>query len=381
MIDDVFTAEVESIASNCAGVLSKSGQMLFVDGVAPSDVIRARITKEHKNWATAEVLDIVELSPKRRACLCPLFGICGGCSLQHLVYDAQIEAKAAILKDALFRIGGFSELPELKIKYNRENEFGYRNKVRFHVDRLGQVGFKAKKSEEVIPFYQTNPPEVKICPVSDTGINAFLKKNPSLKRETTLYSFKDTFLIEGEKGKSRGKVRILDRDIVLDVNVFFQSNALMLEELIRDILFFAGEAKGPCLDVYSGVGTFAAFLQDFFPAPDIVEENKDALALARKNVGNLGESFAISSDRWAKMQGTKKYGFVIVDPPRQGLSPFFRYRLCEDHPPVIIYVSCNPSTLARDSKIFIHAGYRLASLSMFDFYPQTAHIESLAVFF
>ncbi|MDR0784535.1 MAG: methyltransferase [Treponema sp.] len=380
MISDVFTAKVESIASTGAGVLSKMGQRVFVDGVAPCDVVRARITEEHRNWATAEVVDIVEPSLKRRAPLCPLFGICGGCSLQHLVYDAQIKAKATILKDAFIHIGGLSELPELIIKQNKENEFGYRNRVRFHVGRQGQIGFKAKRSEEIIPLYQANPPEVKICPVADTGINAFLKSNPSLKREATVYSFKDIFLIEGEKGKSRGKVRILDRDIILDAGVFFQSNALMLEELVKDILSLAGEAKGPYLDVYSGVGTFAAFLQDFSPALDIIEEDKTALAIARENIKNLGEIFAVSSDSWARIQNTKKYGLVIVDPPRQGLSSFFRNRLCKDHPPVIIYVSCNPATLARDSKAFVQADYRLASLSMFDFYPQTAHIESLAVF-
>ncbi|MDR1215386.1 MAG: methyltransferase [Treponema sp.] len=379
MIGDVFTAKTESIASTGAGVLSKMGQKVFTDGAVPGDIVYARITKEQKSWAAAEVIDIVEPSPKRRAPLCPLFGICGGCSLQHLAYDAQLEAKAAILKDAFTHIGGLSELPELTIRYN--NEFGYRNRVRFHVDRRGQIGFKAKKSEEIVPLYQTNPPEVKICPVADAGINAFLKGNPSLKRETTVYSFKDTLLIEGEEGKSRGRIRILDRDIILDAGVFFQSNAAMLEELIKDVLSLAREAKGPYLDVYSGVGTFAAFLQGLSPALDIVEENRDALAIARENIENMGELFAVSSDSWAKTQSAEKYGLVLVDPPRQGLSPFFRHHLCKAHLPVIIYASCNPATLARDAQAFIQAGYRLASLSMFDFYPQTAHIESLAGFF
>jgi 23S rRNA (uracil1939-C5)-methyltransferase len=374
MIGDVFTAKVESIASTGAGVLSKAGQKAFVDFAVPGDVIRARITKEQTSWASAEVVDVVEPSPKRRTPLCPLFGICGGCSLQHLAYDAQLEAKAAILKDAFIHIGGFSELPEIKIRHN--NEFGYRNKVRFHVDRLGRVGFKAKKSEEVVSLYQINPLE--ICPVVDAGIKAFLKGNPSLKKDTNVYSFKDTFLIEG--GKSRGKVRILNRDIILDAGVFFQSNVAMLEELVKDVLAIAKEADGPYLDAYSGVGVFAAFLQELSSAPDIIEENKVALTIARENIRNIGEMFAVSSDSWAKMRNVKKYGLVIADPPRQGLSPLFRDRLCDDHPPILIYASCNPATLARDGKALTQAGYQLASLSMFDFYPQTAHIESLAVF-
>jgi 23S rRNA (uracil1939-C5)-methyltransferase len=371
---------MENMASNGAGISSKRGLKIFVDRAVPDDVVRARIVKEYANWASAEIIDVIQPSPKRRAPRCPLFGICGGCSLQHLVYDAQIQAKAAILKDAFTHIGGLSELPELIIKQNEENEFGYRNRVRFHVDRQGQIGFRAKKSGEIIPLYQPNSSEVKICPVADMGINAFLENNPSLKRESTIYSFKDTFLIEGEKGKSRGKVRILNRDIILDAGVFFQSNAMMLEELVKDILSLAREVKGPYLDVYSGVGTFGAFLQDYSLPLDIVEENRDALVIAWENIKNLGEIFAISSDSWAEIQNTKKYGLVIVDPPRQGLSPFFLHRLCKDHPPAVIYVSCNPGTLARDSKTFIQAGYRLDSLSMFDFYPQTAHIESLAVF-
>ncbi|MDR2447707.1 MAG: methyltransferase [Treponema sp.] len=389
---EVFTSQIERIASNGAGILTRNGQKFFVDATAPLDRVTVRVQELHKGWGTAEVLRIEEQSPFRTPCVCPLAGRCGGCSLQHLAYEKQVEEKAAILRESFVRIGGFKEPPAVRIRPSKA--FGYRNRVQFHRFKASLPGFKVKRSDEII--------QVAACPVADQGINNALAEKritpPVEKDRWTVYSYKDTFLMEGKNG--RGSVVLLDKKLLLDAGVFFQSNASALETLIKDVVSIAKEtgsgASAPPLaplaaDVYCGVGTFSVFLQDAgcFESIDLVEENKTALSLARGNIsavaaagadqGVRGNCYAVSADVWAK--GNKnRYGFIIADPPREGLSQGMRAWLCAQGSPVFAYVSCNPATLARDSEALVKSGYALSSLAFYDFYPHTPHIESLAVF-
>ncbi|MDR0374637.1 MAG: methyltransferase [Treponema sp.] len=394
--NEVFTSQVERIASNGAGILTHNGQKFFVHKTAPLDRVTVRVQELHKGWGTAEALRIEERSPFRTSCVCPLAGRCGGCSLQHLAYEKQVEEKAAILRESFVRIGGFKEPPAVRIR--RSKGFGYRNRVQFHRFKSSLPGFKVKQSDEIL--------QVDACPVADEGINNALagkKITPPVEKDRwTVYSYKDTFLMEGKN--ERGSVVLLDKRLALDAGVFFQSNASALETLIKDMVSIAEEAvsgdsappQAPlAADVYCGVGTFAAFLRDLgcFESIDLVEENKAALSLARDNInaagainagrGARGNCHAVSADAWAR--GNKnRYGFIIADPPREGLSQGMRAWLCaqgaSQNTPVFAYVSCNPATLARDSKALVKSGYALSSLVFYDFYPQTPHIESLAIF-
>jgi 23S rRNA (uracil1939-C5)-methyltransferase len=174
----------------------------------------------------------------------------------------------------------------------------------------------------------------------------------------------------------------------MDAGIFFQSNAIALESLIGEILdLTAGiDPSLPLADLYCGVGTFAAFLADRFPRIDLLEENPQALELARENVSpGTVRFFAMTDNEWVRekeREGPGKaggYGLIIADPPRQGLSPAMRRWLGRAPAPFLAYVSCDPAALARDSAE-LAAGWELAGLWIFDFYPQTAHIESLAVF-
>jgi 23S rRNA (uracil1939-C5)-methyltransferase len=149
-------------------------------------------------------------------------------------------------------------------------------------------------------------------------------------------------------------------------------------------------------DIYCGVGTFGAFLGEDFPRIDLIEENRTALALARENVRGKGAAYyAQSGDKWVKNRvkpgtetwgsgggpGKPPYGFIVVDPPREGLSGGIRDWLCREGASLLAYVSCDPATLARDSRDLCQGGgYGLTELTLYDFYPQTAHIETLAVF-
>ena len=238
---------------------------------------------------------------------------------------------------------------------------------------------RRKKNADLVPI-----PD---CPVADPGIRRLLREDekkslltPLGKDRFTVYARGDLFLSEG--GVSRGKIKILDQELALDAPLFFQSNGAMLEKLVADLLVIAGKADRslPMADLFCGVGTFAAFLGKLFPKSALVEENKAAIALARENLAAQGDFFAQRSEEWVKTNNPRGFGFIVADPPRQGLSQSLASRLAAEGPPLLAYVSCDPATQARDSRILTAGKYDLKALRFYDFYPQTAHIESLAVF-
>ena len=386
---EIFTAEVEQIAAGGAGLARSEGKVIFIELTAPGDKVRFSIKEEHKNWAAGELIEILEPSPLREEPVCPFYGRCGGCSLQHLNYEAQIDAKNAILRDAFKRIGSIDP-PEIHI--HRSGPFEYRNRVQFHKIDENSAGlcFKERKSSRLV--------NITDCPVTDRGIREALKEsklNPGGRKRFTVYSRLNTFLYEG--GVERGKVSILGKDLTMDAGVFFQSNAVMLEQLLGDLVRAASAADKslPMADVYCGVGTFASFLGTEFNGTDLIEENKTALDLARENVrGKKVTYYSLTDTDWVKAMknnttkhqttGTEmpknNYGFMVLDPPREGLSRPLCEWLAHNGPELAAYVSCDSATLARDARILLKGGYTLKELDLYDFYPQTAHMESLAVF-
>ncbi|GHV71224.1 putative RNA methyltransferase [Spirochaetia bacterium] len=378
IIGEVITVPVEKLAAGGAGLASYQGEKIFIDLTAPGDLVRCRITETRRGWSRGEIEEILEPSPARIAPACVFYGSCGGCSLQHLPYEAQLSEKNRILRETFRRIGKF-EAPEGRIFPSAPWE--YRNRVQFHKNNEGILGFKARNSDKIIPISD--------CPVADPGIRAALKEKnlipPAEKDRFTVYARGNTFLSEG--AEHRGKVNIRGKEITMDAGVFFQSNGGLLETLIGRLLESAAKAdrKIPAADIYCGVGTFAAFLADLFPRLDLVEENPGALALARENVpAGKAACYALGAAEWAKDRSISKgpYGFMVLDPPRTGLSPALKNWLTTDRkaPPLFAYVSCDPATAARDSGELLRGGYTMTSLDFFDFYPQTAHIEILMVF-
>jgi 23S rRNA (uracil1939-C5)-methyltransferase len=188
-----------------------------------------------------------------------------------------------------------------------------------------------------------------------------------------------------EGAAERGKINLLGKEIILDAGVFFQSNVSMLEKLILKLREITSDVDQnlPMADLYCGLGTFAVFLGSQFKKIILAEENKKAVAIARENLkGTDAEFFALRDTDWIKTVLRQKVplGFIAADPPRAGLPQPLAAALAHNGPPVLAYVSCDAAALARDSKILTNGGYKLKSLALFDFYPQTAHIESLAVF-
>jgi 23S rRNA (uracil1939-C5)-methyltransferase len=388
--DNVIKVKLESIAPGGDALGRLDGKPLFVEGGAPDETVICRSIEKHITWARAQLLEIIEPSPVRVKNVCQFYGKCGGCSLQHIEYNAQLAAKAAILKDSFLRIGGFEadKLPKLEVIPS--SPFEYRNRMQFHCLREKakndnrSFGLKGRRSGEIIA--------VTDCPVAENGIRKLLQEGRNLplppeKDRFTVFSFNDLFLTEN--GLETGKIKLFDSDILLDVCVFFQSNIFMLEKLISSLIEIAQTADTtlPAADFYCGVGTFALFLltkpEVKFSKIILAEENKKAISLARENLkGKNVELFTLRDTVWEKavLRKNLKLGFAVTDPPRAGLAHNFALSLAQYGPPLLAYVSCDAASLARDSKILLNGGYRLKDLKLFDFYPQTAHIESLAVF-
>jgi 23S rRNA (uracil1939-C5)-methyltransferase len=390
-IGDVYKLRLTHIAPGGDALGRLEGKPVFVESGAPDETVLCRIVQEHNTWARAEILEIIEPSPARVPPACTFYAQCGGCNLQHINYEAQLAAKTAILKDSFTRIGGLQP-PEPVIVTSPQWE--YRNRIQFHCLRqkaknadVNQYGFMGRKSGEII--------QINDCPVAVVGIRDLLKtqKNkkgdgneltlPVEKDRFTVFSKDDVLLSEG--GKQKGKINLLEKEIFLDASLFFQSNCFMLEKLITELRIVAEDAdrNKPIADLYCGVGTFSFYLKDMFPKIILAEENKSAVSLARENLrGTDAEFFAIRDTNWQNdfLRRKNAFGFTVVDPPRAGLSPKTAEALAQEGPPILAYVSCDSASLARDSKILIKSGYQIKKLVFFDFYPQTAHIESLAVF-
>ena len=424
-IGDKITVSVDKIALGGDGLASHEGKKVFIPLSAPGDIVKAQITEEHGSWAKAEIREIYEFSPGRIKPACPYYGECGGCSLQHLSYEAQLEAKKAILIEALAKTPqrGKEQPPYTHpaVSVIPSNPWEYRNRVSLHAayraERAGKpvldrgktryihtrgdnsfprCGFKAGKSDAVIPLDD--------CPAAESGIRNILPNllPPPGKDRFTLYSLGGTLIAEtgasvAENGKSRrqipnrGTIKLLNREITLEASSFFQSNAGTLEKLACCLRKTAekavcnAEKPGMIADLYAGVGTLSLFLADLFPPGiDLVEADSGAIELAKINLAkNQCQSacrfFPQKTELWVKKRNLGSYGFIVADPPRQGLSPLLVQSLCQSGPPVFVYVSCEASTFARDYSALAQSYYP-ESLFLFDFYPQTAHIETMGVF-
>jgi len=406
---DICKLRLENIASGGDALGRFEGKPVFVESGAPREDVLCRVTEEHNTWSRAELLEIIKPSPSRVNAACPFYGRCGGCNLQHIEYEAQLKIKADILKDSLLRIGG---IPVSEPVIFPSLQWEYRNRTQFHCFRekssgkkqnsytiqqreeKAAFGLKGRSGDEIVP--------VTDCPIAVPSIRELLRAGkgitlPPEKDRFTVFSKDDIFLHEG--GQQRGRIKLLDKEITLDAGVFFQSNCYMLEKLISELRKIAETtelpAKFPAVrslpmaDLYCGTGTFALFLCDLFPSVILAEENKTAVSLARENLrGVNAEFFALRDTEWPKTvikeqrkdSRERSFGFVVVDPPRAGLAPKLTAALANNGPPVLVYVSCDAASLARDAKILTKGGYKIEKLMLFDFYPQTAHIESLVVF-
>lgn len=380
-----LTLRIEKLVYGGDGLGRAGGQAVFVPYTAPGDLARVEVVDRKKNYLRAKLLEVLEPGPGRRAAPCPYFGPCGGCQLQHLDYETQLAAKAGFVREALARIGKIDAGGPVPITGAREAELGYRTRVTAHVAGPSGhrvFGYYAAHSRDVV--------DIASCPLLVPELDAAWREAREMRDEI---ASRDVEIAAGDGGASAsppvGNLLSPDLETELDgvrytfgPGAFFQVNRAMLPALVTRAT--AGEAGEAAVDLYAGVGLFTIPLTRAFRSVTAVEIEGRATAYARENCRANGATnvriVAAPVERWLA-RPTPRPGtldLALLDPPRGGLGPGPSRDLARLAPRRVVYVSCDPTTLARDLRVLLDEGYRLESIEALDLFPQTFHVESIA---
>lgn len=377
----------ESLIAGGDALARIEGFPVFLPGAYPGDRARVRITEVKKGFGRGVVEEIVSPSSERRAAPCPVARECGGCDWTELRLDRQLYWKKKILTDTLRRIGKFdvAVLPAIAVS---PSPLTYRLRSRLHVSRGAEAlpGFFERRSHEVVPL----PEECEIVGpevlVHLDELREAAGQIPGGAMETFENGPELTVSLtpEGSEERSGGetRIRIAGSEFLLDVRSFFQVNRHLLGELQRRVMeIAAGTSKSELAwDLYGGVGFFAAPLSTRFESVITVETSRDSSRWATLNAGS-GNVQAITEDveQFLRRRSTRP-DFVLVDPPRAGLSPAVGDALAGSDAEIICYLSCDPVTFSRDANRLARRGWTLTSIRLIDLFPNTHHIETLSSF-
>jgi len=343
--------EIRDIAFGGKGVGRIGGMACFVAGVIAGETVRARVRKVKARLLEADLMNVIVSSPHRIAAPCPVFLKCGGCAYQHIAYGHQLGIKRIQLREALRRLGGMEEPPVGEMIPSPE-PFGYRNRITVHV-RDGKAGFYAPASNRVIPVEKCLIASAEV----DLGFNDLLKSRP-----------RDGDYLIGEK-KRYGGFRQVNNAV-----------AEILKKTVSEAVLGEGEdLRALLVDAFCGAGFFAHELQGSFARVIGIERSIASVAMASRQAAENEEYLAGNvEDRLSEaLEGGEPDGTVLLlDPPSEGLEEAAVFAILERPPARIVYVSCNPSTLARDLKRLSEA-YRAEKVTPLDMFPQTAEIESV----
>jgi 23S rRNA (uracil1939-C5)-methyltransferase len=418
----LVTLDVEKPAAGGRMLARHQGRVILVAGAIPGERVVARVERASRAVVFADAIDITTASSDRRA----VEGDprCGGCAFAHIGYDRQLALKQEIVQDAFGRIG---RLPlQARPAIVASPERGYRMRARLHV-KQGRLGFFREGSHELCDAALTGQlAEATMQWIAQTterlgteqleGLSAIeIAEDLSGERRACHLELQHTAdvrsflpLAGGLVGLSAqrvdrpevtviaGKPSLTDTirlgddapsaavTLQRDVRAFFQSNRFLVDRLARHVVGLA--VDGPVVDLYAGVGLFGLAIGATRPVDITLVEGDptsggdlelNALANARARVERRSvEAFV----NLARFRVVAQRATIVVDPPRTGLSRDVLAGLVGATPPRLIYVSCDPATLARDARGLLDAGYELTELMLFDMFPGTAHIETVALF-
>lgn len=387
-VGDIIEITTERLTYGGDAIARHQGLAVFVPFAAPDEKLRVRITERKNRFARATIDQIVESSPERRKPPCQHFGDCGGCQLQHLDYSAQLESKLRFVQDALERIANI-RWPH-KIEILSANEFGYRGRAQLKLDlQRRRIGFNRAASNDIC--------DVATCPVLVPELEVALHslrstienrtatdESSSLRSQIEIAAGDDSVAFEPVIANlSGGPLRRSVGEFVYNFSpsTFFQGNIELLGALIDEAV--GGQAGNLAVDLYAGVGLFTIPLARIFGRVIGIEGNNTASRFASQNIAENGATnvdFQTSSvESWLKNAVEKKFvspDLILLDPPRAGASEAL-VSLIALQPSRIVYVSCDPATLARDLKILTAEGYELSRVTAIDLFPQTYHVETV----
>ncbi len=373
---------VERVVYGGEGLARHGGRVVLIPLTAPGDRALVELTEERSDFARARLVRLLDASPDRRDPICPYYGTCGGCQLQHLHYAAQHRIKRDIVRESLVRLGGLSWPGEIPLIPSEEFRYRLRAQVKVRVSEgRVEIGYYRPASHELCAILE--------CPLLSPELNAALER---LRWEAPerFANVRALDLAQGEDGRvvvhPIGEPMAVSWSVrgityAFDARTFFQANRFLLAELLG--LVTEGEEGERALDLFCGVGFFAVPLARRFAEVIGVESDPRAVRFARLNARAHGvRNCRFVNERvhtWLVREGgrLRPVDLVVLDPPRGGLSRALICALARLMPERITYVSCNPATLARDLKWLLARGYVISSIVALDLFPQTFHVETI----
>jgi 23S rRNA (uracil1939-C5)-methyltransferase len=386
------------------------GRVLFVPYAIPGEEVAVEIVEDHKRWAHARLLEVITPSPDRVADPpCPHFGPdgCGGCHWQHITYPAQLAYKRAVVRDQLTRIGQIADPPVREVIPSSE-PWAYRNQVQLHPTDDGRLGYVRADRAGVIPITTCPLMHPLLAEMFDSLDLDFAALNRLTLRAGTVTG-QQMAILETEHDEppeiavdapisvnfllSDGtpvtlvghpwiEEVVASRTWRVSAPSFFQVNTAAAEELVRIVHRYAApRTDAVLLDLYAGVGLFGLTLAPLVGEAYLVEENPHAVADALTNAagqGNVTLMEGAAEEALSEWPGLP-IDVVVLDPPRGGCDQAVLDALARLSPERLVYVSCDPATLARDLRRLLEGGFHLVEVQPVDLFPQTYHVECVAL--
>lgn len=442
--NDELVVNIEKFSNLGTGIAKVDGQVVFVENACPDDVVKIKITKVNKNYATAKTVEVITPSRHRVEPFCPMQKVCGACQMQFIDYDYQLHLKKQMVEDAMRSIGHLDVVVNNPIKSPEIKN--YRRKIQYPISQTKNSGriiagyFKPQSHEivnikycpiqpeicdKIIDFVRENAPKfsltgfnekkhtgdlrhVVIRSSADNGnclvtlvVNAtkmFDRMNDFAKSifeefgevvgVCVNFNSKKTNVILGQEtvcvyGQDYVEERILDKCFKIGADTFFQINPKSAENIFKYVKKQVEKFENPTvLDTYAGIATFGIVVSDVAQKVVSVESNQSSIEKAKEvvelnNISNV-ELFAQDTTKYLKSI-KRKFDITILDPPRKGCTQEALEEVLAHTKNQIIYVSCNPATLARDLKYMTEHGAKVESIQPFDMFCHTYHIENVAI--
>ncbi len=356
---------------------------VFVRGALPGEKVLVEYTSRKKSYSEARLISVEKPSPHRIDPFCPLYGRCGGCSLQHVDYPEELRWKREWVSKALRSL----DAPEVEEVIPSPLTRGYRNRVTFDL-----VGGRL-----TLHAFRGDPLPVDSCPLMNDGAGKALSniETPSIPKGVSRISARGgehtgdsalEYCIGGgwtRTGELREKLNGLLYEV--PAGGFFQVNTLSAELLVNLVINMIPAGSGKALDLYGGAGTFSVPMALRGMRVDSVEMNREASAACGKaallnGVPDGGLTAHRSRDRnflSDAIREKSEYDVIVTDPPRAGMGIRITRQLRRIAPETLIYVSCNPFASARDISVLLEGGYRIARVAPVDLFPRTDHVETV----
>jgi 23S rRNA (uracil1939-C5)-methyltransferase len=364
----------------------ESGATVFVDYGLPGEIVVVEVQRRRAGVSLGRVVEVVSSpSSDRIAPPCSYFGECGGCQWQHIAYPRQLSLKQHIVQEQLRRIGGFVD-PPVSATVGADNPWGYRNHVRFTAKRKGEVGFVQRGSHRFL--------RIDRCLIANDRVNEAIPKLQGNCGGMHQVAFRvgvnsGEMLVHPDlqavdrsipSGQKYYHEEILGHRFRISAASFFQTNTAQTERLIALVQDRLQLRAGQTLvDSYAGVGTFAVIFAPLVRHVIAIEESAAAVDDAIVNIAASPNVQYFKGKVEDVLPGiAANADALILDPPRLGCHPRALQTVIEMAPPRVAYVSCDPSTLARDLRLLVDGGYSLLDVTPIDMFPQTYHIESVA---